>query len=143
MNRGLLAARNCPWFRRQSSHRRGSDHRLSGHGGTIARHRQQGRWKRRLATRSKERFRRWRQSDEAMASGAVQVGEVGSRHRCTVSAVSFLELFWILDDVATPGAGRQEAPASRKWPTVKRIAMPFNSDALPPWWRWIRRRSIG
>ena len=66
-----------------------------------------------------------------MASGAVQVGEVGSAGiAAAVSRGEPLELFWILDDI-----GDAEALVARKGSGIakvadlkgKRIAMPFNS----------------
>ncbi|MEO7256083.1 MAG: taurine ABC transporter substrate-binding protein [Casimicrobium sp.] len=68
---------------------------------------------------------------KAMASGAVQVGEVGSAGiSAAVSRGEPLELFWILDDI-----GDAEALIARKGSGImkvadlkgKRIAMPFNS----------------
>lgn len=68
---------------------------------------------------------------KAMASGAVQVGEVGSAGiSAAVSRGEPLELFWILDDI-----GDAEALVARKGSGIskvadlkgKRIAMPFNS----------------
>ena len=68
---------------------------------------------------------------KAMASGAVQLGEVGSAGiSAAVSRGEPLELFWILDDI-----GDAEALIARKGSGItkvadlkgKRIAMPFNS----------------
>ena len=68
---------------------------------------------------------------KAMASGAVQVGEVGSAGiSAAVSRGEPLELFWILDDI-----GDAEALIAKKGSGItkvadlkgKRIAMPFNS----------------
>ncbi len=68
---------------------------------------------------------------KAMASGAVQVGEVGSAGiSAAVSRGEPLELFWILDDI-----GDAEAMIARKGSGItkvadlkgKRIAVPFNS----------------
>jgi taurine transport system substrate-binding protein len=68
---------------------------------------------------------------KAMASGAVQIGEVGSAPiAAAVSRGEPLELFWILDDI-----GSAEALVVRKNSGIKtladlkgkKIAMPFNS----------------
>ncbi len=68
---------------------------------------------------------------KAMASGAVQVGEVGSAGiSAAVSRGEPLELFWIIDDI-----GDAEALVARKGSGItkvadlkgKRVAMPFNS----------------
>lgn len=68
---------------------------------------------------------------KAMASGAVQVGEVGSAGiSAAVSRGEPLELFWILDDI-----GDAEALVARKGSGItkiadlkgKRVALPFNS----------------
>lgn len=68
---------------------------------------------------------------KALASGAVQVGEVGSAGiSAAVSRGEPLELFWILDDI-----GDAEALVARKGSGInkiadlkgKRIAVPFNS----------------
>ncbi len=68
---------------------------------------------------------------KAMASGAVQIGEVGSAPiAAAVSRGEPLELFWILDDI-----GGAEALVARKGSGIdsvkdlkgKKIAMPFNS----------------
>lgn len=68
---------------------------------------------------------------KAMASGAVQVGEIGSAGiAAAVSRGEPLELFWIIDDI-----GDAEALVARKGSGIKsvadlkgkRIAMPFNS----------------
>ena len=68
---------------------------------------------------------------KAMASGAVQVGEVGSAGiSAAVSRGEPLELFWILDDI-----GDAEALIAKKGSGItkvadlkgKRVAMPFNS----------------
>ena len=68
---------------------------------------------------------------KAMASGAVQLGEVGSAGiSAAVSRGEPLELFWILDDI-----GDAEALVAKKGSGItkvadlkgKRIAMPFNS----------------
>ena len=46
---------------------------------------------------------------KAMASGAVQVGEVGSAGiSAAVSRGEPLELFWIIDDIGDVSAGRQK-----------------------------------
>jgi taurine transport system substrate-binding protein len=68
---------------------------------------------------------------KAMASGAVQIGEVGSAGiAAAVSRGEPLELFWILDDI-----GAAEALVAKKSSGIKsvadlkgkKIAMPFNS----------------
>src|SRR5688572_13589530 len=68
---------------------------------------------------------------KAMASGAVQIGEVGSAGiAAAVSRGEPLELFWILDDI-----GSAEALVVKKDSGIKtiadlkgkKIAMPFNS----------------
>lgn len=68
---------------------------------------------------------------KAMASGAVQVGEVGSAGiSAAVSRGEPLELFWIIDDI-----GDAEALVAKKGSGItkvadlkgKRVAMPFNS----------------
>jgi taurine transport system substrate-binding protein len=68
---------------------------------------------------------------KAMASGAVQIGEVGSAGiAAAVSRGEPLELFWILDDI-----GSAEALVAKKTSGIKtvadlkgkKIAMPFNS----------------
>lgn len=68
---------------------------------------------------------------KAMASGAVQVGEVGSAGiSAAVSRGEPLELFWIIDDI-----GDAEALVAKKSSGItkvadlkgKRVAMPFNS----------------
>jgi taurine transport system substrate-binding protein len=68
---------------------------------------------------------------KAMASGAVQIGEVGSAGiAAAVSRGEPLELFWILDDI-----GGAEALVAKKSSGIKsvadlkgkKIAMPFNS----------------
>ena len=68
---------------------------------------------------------------KAMASGAVQIGEVGSAGiSAAVSRGEPLELFWILDDI-----GSAEALVVKKTSGIKsiadlkgkKVAMPFNS----------------
>ncbi|MDQ6621050.1 MAG: PhnD/SsuA/transferrin family substrate-binding protein, partial [Pseudomonadota bacterium] len=68
---------------------------------------------------------------KAMASGAVQIGEVGSAGiAAAVSRGEPLELFWILDDI-----GDAEALVAKNGSGInsvadlkgKKIAMPFNS----------------
>jgi taurine transport system substrate-binding protein len=68
---------------------------------------------------------------KAMASGAVQIGEVGSAGiAAAVSRGEPMELFWILDDI-----GSAEALVAKKTSGIKtvadlkgkKIAMPFNS----------------
>lgn len=68
---------------------------------------------------------------KAMASGAVQVGEVGSAGiAAAVSRGEPMELFWILDDI-----GAAEALVAKKTSGIKtiadlkgkKVAMPFNS----------------
>lgn len=68
---------------------------------------------------------------KAMASGAVQIGEVGSAGiAAAVSRGEPMELFWILDDI-----GAAEALVAKKTSGIKtiadlkgkKIAMPFNS----------------
>lgn len=68
---------------------------------------------------------------KAMASGAVQIGEVGSAGiSAAVSRGEPMELFWILDDI-----GAAEALVAKKTSGIKtvadlkgkKIAMPFNS----------------
>ena len=110
----------------------GSDHRLPGHGRPY-----------RVAQEAKELEKatgykiNWKQFGgggeviKAMASGAVQIGEVGSAGvAAAVSRGEPYELFWILDDI-----GDAEALVAKNGSGIntvadlkgKKIAVPFNS----------------
>ena len=110
----------------------GSDDRLPGHGGAVS-HRQEAK-EIEKATGYKVNWKQFGGGGEvikAMASGAVQIGEVGSAGiAAALSRGEPYELFWILDDI-----GDAEALVAKNGSGInsiadlkgKKIAMPFNS----------------